>query len=413
MSAVAQQAGRRGGLDRGRFASRGIALVGAAALAGAGGFALVGLGAAPATAAAGPEPAVSMSSPQSSSTVFATPTPKIAGTARPGDQDGAGVINNPVKVQISSKDGHPGATLSLQATESSNGSPVWSFSGAPSNALSWNGPYQLTVTVSETDYGSFNQSTTGSSTLVSDFALAVPPAQPRNLSAYLGSGSPSVVLSWSPNGEADLVGYEVQRSDGSGAWTTLATVTSTGYQDSAVNAGSSYSYQVIALRSGASAGQTVASTPSAPVSATVPPPPAPPSSSASSGGSKPLPPGSTPAHQVQVAAAPDPITALLGPDALAAPASAPPTTAAITGAPVYGPYSTDLPYPSTETRSSLVQAPEKVALAGSSSRPASPMSRQREIGAIALGALLLAFAAHMRRLTTWLGSLAPGGKARR
>jgi hypothetical protein len=78
-----------------------------------------------------------------------------------------------------------------------------------------------------------------------------PPAVPMGLQAvFSGIGQqPSVDLTWAPNSDPDLAGYNVYRREENGAWTRLnpAPVPTPAYRDSNVAAGRTYSYAITAL----------------------------------------------------------------------------------------------------------------------------------------------------------------------
>ncbi|WP_147252111.1 fibronectin type III domain-containing protein [Blastococcus sp. TF02-9] len=144
--------------------------------------------------------------------------------------------------------------------------------------LSRNGTVIATVTgTGYTDTGLVNGTSYGWSLVVVDTSgnrssatttTAVPrdtdvPAAPTGLAATPGDGQ--VALSWATNAEADLRHYELSR-DG----VPIATVTGTGYTDTGLVNGSSYTYTLVAVdtsdnRSGASAPASAT-----PVLATVP-----------------------------------------------------------------------------------------------------------------------------------------------
>jgi len=86
------------------------------------------------------------------------------------------------------------------------------------------------------------------------------PAAPASLPATGGDGR--VVLDWADNTESDLAGYRVYRAEGAG-WTLLASVTVSGYTDSGLANGTTYSYRVTAYDS--------AGNPSAPATASATP----------------------------------------------------------------------------------------------------------------------------------------------
>ena len=80
-------------------------------------------------------------------------------------------------------------------------------------------------------------------------ADVTPPASPQGLTATPGSGS--IALAWTANTEADLRGYNVYRSTSSpvaqGAPLNVAPLTTTGFIDNSVSAGTTYYYVVTAV----------------------------------------------------------------------------------------------------------------------------------------------------------------------
>ena len=80
-----------------------------------------------------------------------------------------------------------------------------------------------------------------------------PPEPPTGLETAAGGGdTPSIDLSWRPDTEADLAGYNVyRRTEGGGDWERLnhAPIAVPAYTDKAVSAGQSYTYRVTAVDS--------------------------------------------------------------------------------------------------------------------------------------------------------------------
>ncbi|HZT64921.1 MAG TPA: fibronectin type III domain-containing protein [Acidimicrobiales bacterium] len=247
----------------------------AAAALGAAGAATVLLGCA-GVALAG-SPSISIGSPADGSTVT-TSTFDVSGTVSPSSNGGS--ITGPLQVTVTNLAGHPGYTTS-QPDGWCSGSPC-SFS-VPVSGLAWNGAYSVAVSATETDPTiDTSGSNTHPVTVTSSFSLSAPPATPRNFGAVLASDAKSITLSWSPNSEPDLIGYQISRSPSStGSWP--AAVTGTRFVDDSVQPGITYTYSLQAVRQGADSSSAPAYSPSASASATTPPPPAPPASSSGTG----------------------------------------------------------------------------------------------------------------------------------
>jgi hypothetical protein len=109
------------------------------------------------------------------------------------------------------------------------------------------------ATTTTTKPGSSTTTTTAATTTTTTTTIP-PPAAPTGLSA---TGSceivvlvPEVTLSWTPSTTSSVTSYQVYRSTSGGAYSSLATVngrTSSGYTDTAVNGGTTYSYEVHAV----------------------------------------------------------------------------------------------------------------------------------------------------------------------
>lgn len=437
--------------DRRRRAARAAAwLVGAGA--GAGALALVGFPTLALASAASPSasnppspsltvlpppvPTVAITSPAGGSSggqaVVTSSEPTIAGRATPGDQNGLGSIQSPVQVDIVSLAGHPASSsFTLAARSAVSGGRTWAFSGTPTSPLGWNGAYQVSVTAKETDCCSLG-TTSGTATAKQAFSVAAPPIAPRGVTATVvgggvqakgaagavragsgtttsttsspGAGSLAVQVSWTGNPEPDLTGYAVLRSIGSGGFAPLATTVTPGYRDSRVVAGQTYRYAVVAQREGATSTQTVSSSPSATSPLVIGAAGSKASSAAGpfTGLSNPTPP---------VLSLPTP--AAVGGNS-SAPSSTPALPAPVTGAPVYGNFQSVLPYVTlpgqgkkTGSSGSSVSVPSgtrastgRVAVGGGLTSKSTPSSssRARTFATVALAMILLAAAAHLRRL---------------
>ena len=250
-------------------------LAAAALTVAAGALAVV---AAPAGAASNPPPPsgppiVTITKPTSNS-VQSTATPTIEGRIQTAVPEGQ--ITS-VQITITSRDGHPGTTFSTaaQAPSSGQNQSPWTFSVPvpTSSSLTWNGPYSVTAVATESDPNTQPHQGTRSDPV--NFAEGVPPGAPTGVSAAKDSDGRAVTVSWQANPEPDIVDYVVQRTSVNGSdWSTVTPgsgVTDTNFRDTSVQSGTDYQYRVIAVRSGAQQGQTIASSPSTSASTVAPP----------------------------------------------------------------------------------------------------------------------------------------------
>lgn len=145
-------------------------------------------------------------------------------------------------------------------------------------SLPLNGPYKVTVNATES-----NGLASGSSTLDRSFAVAAPPAKPVADQPKLDD-SRNVLLTWSRNSEGDFLYYAVFRKDPGttkyfqvGGKITLPATGKPSFTDLATSqlGAGDYSYQIVAVRMGATgtAASEKLSDPSVAVAATVPAPP--------------------------------------------------------------------------------------------------------------------------------------------
>ncbi len=92
---------------------------------------------------------------------------------------------------------------------------------------------------------------TGSAT--TDFSVGIPPAAPRNVKAQVNADN-SVTVSWTANGEPDLIGYQIQRQDSpsSAPHVVNSFLSATSWTDTTTaTSGGDFGYTVIAFRPGA------------------------------------------------------------------------------------------------------------------------------------------------------------------
>lgn len=171
-----------------------------------------------------------------------------------------------IKVEVASLNGHGGNSQTFDV----GGNPVqfsWDYT------TTWNGTYRVSVTATGND-GPVDTRPGESRLEQRDVAVEAKPAAPTGFTAKVNK-SRDVTLAWSPNGEPDLLGYQVQRRTGADtAWTAVVNTTNTIYTDTGTTSeGGTYVYRVFAVRSAATSGQAVVSDPSAERSVSVPDPP--------------------------------------------------------------------------------------------------------------------------------------------
>ena len=136
--------------------------------------------------------------------------------------------------------------------------------------LARNGTYTAVATAYHDDEGALDQAASTQSSPVT-FGVEVAPAAPRRLVAEPDGGRREVTLSWTPNSEVDLLGYQVLRGvDGTTPQPHGSPVgaNTTTYVDDATEGGQ-FTYQVVAIRRGATANSIVASEASNTASATI------------------------------------------------------------------------------------------------------------------------------------------------
>ncbi|MGH9126706.1 MAG: hypothetical protein ACRDZ8_18550, partial [Acidimicrobiales bacterium] len=130
-----------------------------------------------------------------------------------------------------------------------------SFSFAP--AVAYNGPYSVAVTMSGACHTLLGLpcSAPPSASASTSFVMAVPPAPPAGVKTTVNSDD-TVTVSWNASPEPDLIGYQIQREGpGSPSWTVVNRFTAaTVWTDTNTTGSGFYSYEVFAIRPGASGG---------------------------------------------------------------------------------------------------------------------------------------------------------------
>ena len=227
-------------------------LVAAAALAG-------GLALGVAHPAHAGTPDITVTSPSATGPT-STAAPTVTGSASATSPQGT--VTGDLQITITSTAGHPGWSTTLSDW---CGQPSCRFSVPVSPALAWNGPYTLSVQASEADAGGQSEPVTS----VTSFSLAAPAAAPGALTATASAGGSGLNLSWTEPSYPDLVGYRVARTPSGAGFP--ASVTATSFTDRSATPGVNYTYEVTAVRQGATSGSTVASPPAS-TSAGLPPP---------------------------------------------------------------------------------------------------------------------------------------------
>ena len=142
--------------------------------------------------------------------------PTLSGSvSQSGNQ---GVVTK-IDLKLTSVDGSTSENASLTYTRGASNSSVFSGDGATVN-FSWvpkpkyNGRYTFTVNGTGT-YSSFGTRTeTGGSSR--SFNIAIQPAKPTGVEATMPENSTKVTVTWNPNPEPDILGYQVFRSYANG-----------------------------------------------------------------------------------------------------------------------------------------------------------------------------------------------------
>ena len=135
----------------------------------------------------------------------------------------------------------------------------------------WNGTYTAQATARGRN-NVLDQDTSpkhGSATFVID----APPQQPTGVTTTVDQDTRVVTVSWAPNPEPDLIGYEVQKQAPDGTWVQYAVTAEQAVSDeSTAYSGGTHRYRVVALRRAANP-QFANASPHSETSAEVPAPP--------------------------------------------------------------------------------------------------------------------------------------------
>lgn len=232
---------------------------------------LAGVFAAPPAMAAAPN--VSISSPTGAVPLTTNVIPVRGQASMPS----GGTVTGELRIDVQSLEGHGDGGISVNV----NGNPVpfsWDYAAA------YNGHYRVTVRAQGRD-GAIDPTPSESATRSVDVIVEAKPAPPSDVKATVNSKR-EVTVTWKPNTEPDLVGYQVQRKhEDDQDWVPVANTTATTFLDTATTAkGGDYSYQVVAVRSSATPNQGIASDPSSVKTVTVAAPPSTTTSTTTAGG---------------------------------------------------------------------------------------------------------------------------------
>jgi len=210
--------------------------------------------------------------------------PTIAFTA-PGSNARVTTSATKVDAKVTMADGRL-KSISLAVTPlAGGGSPVSAGpvagNDAPSRDVSFgivlpfNGRYRAEITATGNDsLLGLGLSADKTTKATRDFDVVAPPARPASVRTAVDAGTRQVTVSWARNNEPDLLFYLVQRSLGGGEYVLAAKTTELSIVDPApAETGGEFSYQVVAVRAGATEGEGINSNPSAAAAAAVAAPP--------------------------------------------------------------------------------------------------------------------------------------------
>jgi uncharacterized membrane protein YgcG len=180
-----------------------------------------------------------------------------------------GNVVRTITLTLESLEGHGSTTAEITANDQRQQDFAWD-----SPAQAHNGQYRLRVRAWGREVPvDTNGDEANEQSVV--FGVAAPPAAPTWRDPAVTVDKERVAhLTWNPNPEPDVLGYQVQRSLGSGPWEPLANVTTPSWDDpGTADAGGTYRYQLVAVRAGATPGSGVSSAFSEARSVKVPNPP--------------------------------------------------------------------------------------------------------------------------------------------
>lgn len=193
-------------------------------------------------------PAIAVNSPAADQTLNGAVT--MAGTI---SQSGNQATITQATVTIASADGFSSETKSVSLGSSA-------FSGGGANvSFNWsvtpkyNGVYNVTVSATGQYNGGLSGTQTQSSQVTRPFRVEIDPKKPTGIAAGPAETTGDVTVTWSPNPEPDLIGYQVYRSYAGAASSAIGSPVSpsskpTYHDDLTGKAQGQYKYQVQAVR---------------------------------------------------------------------------------------------------------------------------------------------------------------------
>lgn len=206
------------------------------------------IGAAPAHAQ---PPSIIITSPNAASPLTSHVIP-VRGEAR---MPSGGTVTGELRIDVESLDGRGAGGITFNVN--SNTVPfTYDYPTA------YNGRYRIIVKARGRD-GAIDTTPSEEAVAQLDVVVEVKPAPPADVKAA-ANAKREVAVTWKANPEPDILGYQVQRiHEDDDDWAPAATTKTTSFTDTSTAAkGGEYRYRVVAIRSGALAGEGVASDPS-------------------------------------------------------------------------------------------------------------------------------------------------------